>query len=149
MIDKMRQDAVKELSVGSFSGTDTALGNYRYGERPKTFPDNWMHEAESGNEVFQIKVNCKSLLMAYKQSGDKKFGSVDVYVDNKFVMKVDGYSEGGWNNPVPVQLIKGSKEEEHIVEIKMSEGSEEKNFSILAFAAGLDKEIGAETLEEE
>ena len=30
----------------------------------------------------------------------------------------------------------------------MSEGSEEKNFSILAFAAGLDKEIGTETLEE-
>lgn len=148
MIDKVRQDAIEELSAGSFSGTDTALGNYRYGERPKTFPDNWMHEAESGNEVFQMKLNCKSLLMAYKQSGDKKFGSVDIYVDGKFVMKVDGYSEGGWNNPVPVQIIKENAEEEHIVEIKMSEGSEDKNFSILAFAAGLDKEIGSESLEE-
>ncbi len=146
MIDKIRQDAVAELSVGGFSGQDQTLGNYRYGERPKTFPDNWMHSAESGDEAFSMKLTCKSLLMAYKQSGDKKFGSVDVYVDGEFVMKVDGYSDGGWNQPVPVQVIKGNEEAEHVVEIRMSEGSEEKNFSILAFAAGLDGEMpGKET----
>ena len=44
MIDRVRQDLVTELSEGGFSGNDTALGNYRYGEKPKTFPDNWMHE---------------------------------------------------------------------------------------------------------
>lgn len=146
MIDGIRQDAVTELVAGSFSEKDVALGNYRYGEKPKTFPDNWMHGAGSGDEAFSMKLTCKGLLMAYKQSGDKKFGSVDVYVDGEFVMKVDGYADGGWNQPVPVQIIKEDEEAEHLVEIRMSEGSEEKNFSILAFAAGLDGEIsGQET----
>lgn len=149
MIDSTRQEAVTQLSAGGFSGKDNALGNYRYGERPKTFPDNWMHQAESGDEAFRMKLTCKSLLMAYKQSGDKKFGSVDVYVDGEFVTKVDGYSDGGWNNPVPVQLIKGREEAEHVVEIKMSEGSEDKNFSILAFAAGLDADAAEEGSKEE
>ena len=139
MIDRVRQDMVTELSEGGFSGNDTALGNYRYGEKPKTFPDNWMHEAGS-TEDFRMKLTCKSLLMAYKQSSDKKFGSVDVYVDGEFAMKVDGYSEGGWNNPVPVQVIKGREEAEHVIEIRMSEGSQDKTFSILAFAAGLEEE---------
>ena len=98
-----------------------------------------MHEAGS-TEDFRMKLTCKSLLMAYKQSSDKKFGSVDVYVDGEFAMKVDGYSEGGWNNPVPVQVIKGREEAEHVIEIRMSEGSQDKTFSILAFAAGLEEE---------
>lgn len=140
MIDAARQDAVTELSPGSFSENDKTLGSYRYGEKPKTFPDNWMHGTDGGAEAFKMKLTCKGLLMAYKQSSDKKFGSVDVYVDGEFVMKVDGYSDGGWNNPVPVQIIKGREEAEHTVEIRMSEGSQEKAFSILAFAAGMEGE---------
>ena len=42
--------------------------------------------------------------------------------------------------PVPVQVIKGREEAEHVIEIRMSEGSQDKTFSILAFAAGLEKE---------
>lgn len=140
LIDAARQEAVTELTAGGFSENDKTLGNYRYGERPKTFPDNWMHGADGGSEAFEMKLTCKGLLMAYKQSSDKKFGSVDVYVDGEFVMKVDGCSDGGWNNPVPVQIIKGREEAEHTVEIRMSEGSEGKAFSILAFAAGLEEE---------
>lgn len=138
LIDSQRQDAVSELSAGGFTETDGALGTYRYDRTLKTFPDNWMHAAGSGDEPFRMTLTCDGLLMAYKQSSDKKFGSVDVYVDGEFVMKVDGYSEGGWNNPVPVQIIKGRGQQEHTVEIRMSEGSEDKVFSILAFAAGLE-----------
>ncbi|MDE7300250.1 MAG: SGNH/GDSL hydrolase family protein, partial [Lachnospiraceae bacterium] len=139
LIDSARLDAVSELSAGGFSEVDGALGTYRYGKKPKTFPDNWMHTADSGDEAFRMTLTCGGLLMAYKQSSDKKFGSVDVYVDGEFVMKVDGYSEGGWNNPVPVQIIRGREQKEHTVEIRMSEGSEDKAFSILAFAAGQEK----------
>ena len=45
-----------------------------------------------------------------------------------------------WNNPGPVQVIPGREEAEHVIEIRMSEGSQDKTFSILVFAAGLEEE---------
>lgn len=146
MVDAVRENEGVVISAGSFSETDEALGTFRYDKSLKTFPDNWMHGAENGDEAFQMTLTCKGLLMAYKQSNDKKFGSVDVYVDGEFLVKLDGYSEGGWNNPVPVQLIHEKEAAEHMVEIRMSEGSQEKAFSILAFAAGV-KDDAAETAE--
>ena len=66
----------------------------------------------------------------------KTFGKVDVYVDGKKKTTIDGHDAGGWNNPYTVVLFEGDKVGSHKIEIKMAEGDEDKDFTIMAFGLG-------------
>ncbi len=119
-----------DITVGSFTQTDTAIGSVRY-DNTKICPNNWKRDTASGNESFVMKLNCKNLLLTYKSSGSA--GKVDVYVDGEYVKTIDGTAGGGWNNPYTSIIIDENEAAEHTIEIKMAEGNETKDFTIMTF----------------
>ncbi len=97
------------------------------------FPNGWTHRAGSNGEKFSFDLYCKNLFIVYKESKNTYTGSADIYVDNIFVLTVNGFNSSGWNNPVVKLLLNHDNAAIHNIEIKMSNGSEGKEFSILAF----------------
>jgi lysophospholipase L1-like esterase len=125
--------SVKGISIkaGGFSEKDMVLGTFAGGI--KTFPNNWKHTAKSGKNPLKITLECKNLVIVYKYSSSNTFGSVDVYVDGTKTKTYNGYSSGGWNNPVTQIVFNNDKSEKHTIEIKMAPNNESKEFAILAF----------------
>ena len=126
------------ISPGAFSGKDDAIQGYSHGG--KCFPDNWMKASGdpstgSGTETepFCMTLNCKSLIMVYKNANNDFFGSAEVYIDGKLQKSYAGHEEGGWNNCMIVMLIDEKSPAQHKVEIKMAAEDQDKAFTILAF----------------
>lgn len=113
------------LSVGSFSENDTnAYTNYPIG---KVYEQNFHHT--SGSESLFFTVSCKNLLLAYRAVNDATFGEIDVYVDDIKVKTFNG-NTGSWGQSVTELIISNPNSAEHKIEIKMTEGSEDKKFTI-------------------
>ena len=79
-----------------------------------------------------MTMNCKNILINYKTSGSSDFGKADFYVDGELVASADGHSAGGWNNCNVIMVLKQDEAAEHILEVKMADGSEDKAFTILS-----------------
>lgn len=128
--------AISSLNAGSFTEKDNATGTFQYGYKggekgQAWFPDNWMHKKDSGTDSFTAKVNCKTLMAVYKLSSNKITGSVDLYVDGKKLKTLNGYDKGGWNNAAPAVIFCDPEAKEHSIEIKMADGDEEKEFTLI------------------
>lgn len=132
--DITKTDAVSELNPGGFSGTDKGQPKLQYikdgVEGMVWFPNEWAHTASSGSDSFTMKINCSTLLIAYKQAGSG-FGKAEVYVDGKLTKTLSNVS-GGWNNAVIDKVIVSDSASEHDIEIKMASGDESKPFTIYA-----------------
>ncbi len=133
-----------ELSVGSFGGKDTQVQKNRKGEL--SFPDNWMHTGENGNESFRVKLTCKNIMLNYKTSSSEEYGTAVVYVDGKEVARLNGYSAGGWNNSNVVLVFDKTTSQEHELEIKMAEGDENKKFTLLTIGYSYHEPDGLYTV---
>lgn len=118
------------ISVGGFSETDTALQNFSRTNTP-AFPDNWMHTAQSGDESFKAELTCKNIMLNYKISGSGDFGFASVYVDGELVTELFGFEKGGWNSSLTELILDEAEAAPHTLEIKMSEGWEDCQFTIL------------------
>jgi hypothetical protein len=95
-------------------------------------PDNFCHKVGSENKPFKVVLNCKNILINYKTSNRSDFGKADFYIDGELVVTADGYSASGWNNCNVIMVLKQNEPAEHVLEVKMAEGSEDKAFTILA-----------------
>ena len=128
---KMIDSATEGIAIeaGAFTKVDSEIQRFSPKMLP-SFPNNWMHDGEAGNDSFKMTLNCKNLLMNYK-TGSGAFGTAEVYVDGELAMSLNG--AGGWNNSNVVLLIDEKEAAEHIVEIRMAEGQEDKAFTIYAF----------------
>ena len=124
-----------KVNAGGFSETDTAVGTTRY-DNEKTFPDNWKHTKDTGNAPLTFTVDAKSILLTYKKSKSDSYGKVDVYLDGEKVMTIDGHDSGGWNNPYTAVILNSSTVSPHKVEVRMAPGSEQSDFTIMAFGYG-------------
>lgn len=124
------------IDVGSFAETDSATGSFQYTYNGKEgaakFPNNWMHTRENGNTALTIKATCKTLMFVYKLSNSKTFGSADLYIDGEKKATLDGYDSSGWNNGKVFVAMTDDEAAEHTIELKMKDGDEEKNFTLLA-----------------
>ncbi|MDR0949985.1 MAG: SGNH/GDSL hydrolase family protein [Lachnospiraceae bacterium] len=121
------------ISPGSFTETDTRLQavemDFDFGTTGE-FPYNWMHTA--GSEPFTMKITCRSLVLVMKDSEGADSGKAEVKVDGKLVLTADP-KVVGWVHCHPMILFIGDKEEEHLIEINMIPGDEDKAFTILGF----------------
>lgn len=133
MLDSSTNNPNIIINPGGFSLKDNALGTFRHAPSTKTFPNNWKHGTSSGNDSFTMDINCKNLLLVYKSSSQASFGKAEVYVDGDLVKTINSNQGGGWNNPYTILLFKEDTASMHNIEIKMAEGDENKEFSILAF----------------
>lgn len=120
------------VSEGGFTGTDPQVHGFGRRGGESAFPDNWMHTAESGGEAFHVELKCRNIILNYKTSSAKDFGKACVYVDGEQVAELDGYSEGAWNNSIQVLVLDEKESGQHVLELRMAEGDEEKSFTLLA-----------------
>ncbi|MBQ7776420.1 MAG: SGNH/GDSL hydrolase family protein [Lachnospiraceae bacterium] len=118
------------VTTGSFTGQDKSLQTFARTAQAG-FPDNWMHTFEGGNESLKIELTCKNILLSYKFSNASDFGKASVYIDDNLVTELSGYVNGGWNNTETVLILDEDTASPHTLEIKMSEGQEDKKFSVL------------------
>ena len=123
------KDENVSITAGSFDKKDDAIQGYSHGG--KCFPENW--SKGDGAESFTMSLNCKSLIMVYKNANNDSFGKADVYVDGKLQKTYAGHEDGGWNNCMIVMIIDEATAAPHTVEIKMAQDDEDKAFTILAF----------------
>lgn len=121
-----------EFNAGGFSETDSSTGTYLYDSSKEKFENNWMHTEESGSAAFTAKVNCKNLMVVYKLSNASNTGTAELYVDGVKKVTMNGYNKDGWNNATTVLAFKEDEIAEHTIEIKMADGNEEKEFTLLA-----------------
>ena len=120
------------IAPGSFTLKDSTIQGFGLSYQA-SFPNNWKHDGTAGNESFTMTLTCKNLMLNYKTSSSQTFGEVEIYVDGTKVSSVNGYSAGGWNNCNVILLIDEKEAAEHTVELRMKEGQEKKEFTILSF----------------
>lgn len=96
---------------------------------PDKFPENWVSEG-GGNITF--KAECQTVGVFYLCTTDGKGGKFDVYIDGERKGSIDSDFTGGWGNYGATQTILVDNEvQEHSIEIKAAEGSEDKAMTIL------------------
>lgn len=121
------------IEPGSFSEVDTRLQAVERDEEfapTPQFPYNWQHR--SGREPFRMKISCKALVLVSKDSERPDAGKAEVRVDGHVVKTVDP-KEVGWTHCNAQILFSDTGTGEHIIEIAMAEGDEDKLFTILGF----------------
>lgn len=143
--DFMAHKAVKSLQNGSFTAIDTQLQCVEQDTNSYTtpeFPDHWMYagstELCTAFEPFRMTIECRDLLLVYKDSGDHSFGTAEILVDGSVARTINPL-EVGWNHCNAVIIHTGDTAAEHQVEIRMAAGNEQKNFTILGFGYTQEK----------
>jgi len=121
------------IDLGSFTQVDKVGQNNAFTGK-NSFPDNYSHDTEAGNQSLKFTMNCSKVLLNYKAAGDKTYGEADVYVDGKKVTTLSGYVAGGWNNCTAALVLDESKVKKHTIELRMAEGSEDLKFTLYGIA---------------
>lgn len=120
---------VKANTVGSFRAAAFASG-FQFG---------WKHNSYSENESFRMKLNCKNLFAAFKESNTFIVGNAEVYIDGSYQCTLNGYRMFAWDNSTAKLIFSEDECKEHLIEVRMASGDEEKEFSLLAFGYSTDQ----------
>lgn len=96
------------------------------------FLNGWVWSKEDAGS-FKFTMKGRNLFLLYKEDNSDNMGNIEVYIDGKKKETVYGNSPSGWNNPEVALLLNEVEEGEHVVEIRVSEDSIQKNFHILGF----------------
>lgn len=130
--DISKQSAIVSFDKGGFDSTDPNVWKFQHLGGASAFPVNFMHKAESGDAGIKAVINCKNLIIITKHTSSKTAGTAELWVDGKKVKTLTGYDSGGWNQAVPELGFNEDAAAEHEIEIKMAEGDEGKEFTVLA-----------------
>lgn len=114
---------INMISLGDFTQTQT-LKEFEYG---------WIHQMDSANERWSMKITCKYLFLLYKEDKGIKEGNAQIHVDGELKYMVSGYRIFGWNNPVAQLILREEETAEHIIEICMAPEDVNKEFTLLGF----------------
>lgn len=117
-------------STGAFVAKDTSFFSTNNSDTT-ALHKGWVREAGSGNEDFVVRAECRNFIIVLKQTNGAE-ASVDIYVDGDFVSKVNTSQQGGWNNAVMELVLDEAKATQHEIRIRATEGSEDKQQTILA-----------------
>lgn len=137
LLDRMTNTDAARITCGSFDQTDTQLQCVEMDENltcTAQFPYNWMYQGikDTERKSFKMEIDCKALMMIYKDSGETEAGTADVYVDGSKIMTADPHING-WVHCNPVILFAEEVSRKHVVTVSPSEGEEHKTFTILGF----------------
>lgn len=136
-IDRDEIPGSVEIDNGSFDKADSDIQRVERNMDAFTTPqfsNNWMYQknAKEDFKPFVLKTKAKIILLIFKDSAENKAGKAEVYVDGIKTYTADP-REVGWTHCNAVIVYRGTESEEHLVEIKMVPGDEEKEFTILGF----------------
>lgn len=99
-------------------------------ENTPMFPYNWMKGA--GDEPFVLELECRTLALEFKDSGDPRFGKALVRIDGA-VSRILDPREAGWTHCHTTVLLQRQTVGRHRVEIQMAPEDRDKVFTILGF----------------
>lgn len=122
--DNLNAEGFELISTGAFTETNaTVSGGFETA-----------YANTGSGESMKLKVNANSFFVVYKRNKSGDMGSIDVYLNGSRLTTVNANDNDGWGDPYSAQIIKFSSVKDMEIEIKMSEGSEEKPFEIVGFA---------------
>ncbi len=97
--------------------------------------DNWV--TESGGSLVFEDVECSSFGVFYLVTKDGIYGKYDVYVDGEKKAVLNGNVPDGWGTyGISKQIFLKDSKEKHTIEIKNSEGNEDKAFTVISLLIG-------------
>ena len=117
--------SAKEIEPQEISGFEIGTNSVY----PQLFPDNFVTEGE-GRLVFETDCSCLGFFFLKQTDGNG--GKYDVYVDGKRKGVLDADFSGGWGTYGETQqVLIGKEKAHHVIEVKLSEGSEKTALTIL------------------
>ena len=134
LLDRIDNKFNAQIKEGGFSDKDDDIQKVErdldIAATPE-FPNNWMHVL-GNNDPFVMDVECKSILIIYKDSESPSVGSANIYVDGNLVKTINPH-DVGWTHANAYIIHEGKDVAKHHVEVKMVDGDEDKLFTILGF----------------
>ena len=113
--------------------TVSDMGSFHEESGHEFFTKGWVKAKDATeNASFTFEIDCRSLFLVYKEANNPDFGTAEIYVDGERVYTIASNTEGGWYNPVPVRVYRGTESKKIKVEVRMQEGHEDKKFTLLA-----------------
>lgn len=92
---------------------------------------NFSHDAVDPNEPLVIRASFKKMLIAWKAASEARYGKAEILVDGVVKQTLQG-AQDKWGQSEVILLWDGKETQEHTVEIRMAEGSEQKRFTVTA-----------------
>lgn len=135
LLDRKEISDIAVIEEGSFVEVDTELQCVERdtdNELTPQFPHNWMRTKETGNHSFRMTITSRNLMLVFKDSDKPIFGTAEVYVDGERLKTLDPH-QVNWTHCHATLLYNNETSEQHEIEIKMQEGDEDKQFTILGF----------------
>lgn len=124
------------IETGDFTATDQELQSVEMDDAlnlTPEFPYNWMYDGtKTDAEAFTLRMNCKALVLIFKDSGEVDVGKAEVFVDGAHVLTADPHINN-WQHCNAAILFNNEKSEEHTVKIEIAKEGIDKKFTILGF----------------
>lgn len=124
------------IETGDFTATDQELQSVEMDDAlnlTPEFPYNWMYDGtKTDAEAFTLRMNCKALVLIFKDSGEVDVGKAEVFVDGAHVLTADPHINN-WQHCNAAILFNNEKSEEHTVKIEIAKEDIDKKFTILGF----------------
>lgn len=124
------------IETGDFTATDQELQSVEMDDAlnlTPEFPYNWMYDGtKTDAEAFTLRMNCKALVLIFKDSGEVDVGKAEVFVDGVHVLTADPHINN-WQHCNAAILFNNENSEEHTVKIEISKEDIDKKFTILGF----------------
>lgn len=118
--------------VGSFTKATTTAG----------FKNGWKYEFDGTNSPVVFNVTGKLVYMIFREQPSGTLGVVDVTVkcgdEIVTTTQVNGIQTDAWGDPGIASIVLDTQVRDYTIEVKMADGSEDKDFEILAFATTTD-----------
>lgn len=115
---------------GGFAHDDTqSYANLPIG---RVCGQNFCHFETDPAEPLRITGKFKKLLIAWRATAEDRFGTAEIVVDGKVKRTLTG-GEGKWGQSEVVMIWDSRTDaEDHVLEIRMAEGAQDKRFTITA-----------------
>lgn len=124
------------IETGDFTATDQELQSVEMDDAlnlTPEFPYNWMYDGtKTDAEAFTLRMNCKALVLIFKDSGEVDVGKAEVFVDGAYVLTADPHINN-WQHCNAAILFNNENSEEHTVKIEIAKEDIDKKFTILGF----------------
>lgn len=124
------------IEAGDFTATDQELQSVEMDDAftlTPEFPYNWMYDGTKTDvKAFALRMNCKALVLIFKDSGEVDVGKAEVFVDGAHVLTADPHINN-WQHCNAAILFNNETSGEHTVKIEIAKEDLDKKFTILGF----------------
>lgn len=120
-------------NIGNGDGRITSMGSFVWGpDRCYSYKMGFKHLAAlGGNDPLVIEATCTRLTIAFKQERDGNRGDLEVWVNGRRIKTLPGRADNAWGNIVTEIIELGVIAKPRTIELRMAEGDEDKNFTVL------------------